>query len=38
VRANNAIILLGPDGDISVQTGQANVSVNLIIDVSGYFQ
>jgi hypothetical protein len=38
VRANNAIILLGPDGDISVQTGQANGSVNLIIDVSGYFQ
>jgi hypothetical protein len=34
-RANNAIILLGPGGDISVQTGQANGTVNLIIDVSG---
>jgi hypothetical protein len=37
-RANNAIILLGPAGDITVQVGQANGTVHLIIDVSGYFQ
>ncbi len=38
VRANNAILLLGPDGDISVRVDQANGSVHFIIDVNGYFE
>jgi hypothetical protein len=39
VRANNAILLLGPSGDISVRVDQAGTStVHLIIDVNGYFE
>ncbi len=37
-RANNAILLLGPTGDITVRVDQASGSVHLIIDVTGYFE
>jgi hypothetical protein len=37
-RANNAIIPLGPSGDIVVHVDQASGSVHFIIDVNGYFQ
>jgi CSLREA domain-containing protein len=37
-RANNAILSLGPSGDIVVHVDQASGSVQLIIDVNGYFQ
>jgi len=37
-RANNAIVALGPSGDITVRVDQASGSVQLIIDVNGYFQ
>jgi streptogramin lyase len=36
-RANNAIIALGANGEISVFCGQSSGTVELIIDVSGYF-
>ncbi len=37
-RANNAIIRLGPSGDIVVHVDQASGAVQFIIDVNGYFQ
>jgi len=37
-RANNAIVSLGAAGDIAVHCGQASGTVQVIIDVSGYFQ
>ncbi|HYT32819.1 MAG TPA: hypothetical protein VEO37_09515, partial [Thermoanaerobaculia bacterium] len=37
-RANNAIIPLGPSGDILVHVDQASGTVHFIIDVNGYFQ
>jgi hypothetical protein len=37
-RANNAIVPLGPSGDILVHVDQASGSVQLIIDVNGYFR
>jgi len=37
-RANNAIIRLGPSGDIVVHVDQGSGTVHLIIDVNGYFQ
>jgi hypothetical protein len=37
-RANNAIVPLGPSGDILVHVDQASGSVHLIVDVNGYFQ
>jgi hypothetical protein len=37
-RANNAIIRLGPSGDITVHVDQGSGTVHLIIDVNGYFQ
>jgi hypothetical protein len=37
-RANNAIIRLGPSGDIVVHVDQASGTVQFIIDVNGYFQ
>ncbi len=37
-RANNAIVILGPDGDIDVFCGQASGIVHLILDVNGYFE
>jgi len=37
-RANNAIIPLGPAGDIVVHSGQPSGTVNFILDVNAYFQ
>jgi hypothetical protein len=37
-RANNAIVTLGPSGDIAVACGQPSGTVHFILDVSGYFQ
>jgi hypothetical protein len=37
-RANNAIVPLGPSGDIVAHVDQASGTVHLIIDVNGYFQ
>lgn len=37
-RANNAIVLLGPAGDITVACGQASGTVHVILDVVGYFE
>jgi hypothetical protein len=36
-RANNAIVTLGPGGDLVVRTGMASGGVQAILDVSGYF-
>jgi glucose/arabinose dehydrogenase len=36
-RANNAIVTLGPAGDIVVRTGMTSGSVQFILDVDGYF-
>ena len=38
VRANNAIVGLGASGDVSVHPDQATGTLQLIIDVTGYFQ
>jgi hypothetical protein len=38
VRANNAIIPLGPLHDLAVVCGQASGTVDMVIDVNGYFQ
>jgi hypothetical protein len=37
-RANNAIVSLGPSGDIVAHVDQASGTVHFIIDVNGYFQ
>jgi hypothetical protein len=37
-RANSAISLLGAAGDIAIYVGQLTGSVQLIIDVNGYFR
>lgn len=37
-RANNAILTLGPSGDVTAASGQVSGTVHLILDVSGYFQ
>jgi hypothetical protein len=37
-RANNAIVPLGSSGDIVVHVDQASGTVDLIIDVNGYFK
>jgi hypothetical protein len=37
-RANNAIVTLGPAGDIAVACAQASGAVHLILDVTGYFE
>ena len=38
-RANNAVAVLGPSGAIVIRDDQAiGNSVNLIIDINGYFQ
>jgi streptogramin lyase len=36
-RANNAIVAVGADGEIAVFCGQASGTVELIVDVNGYF-
>jgi plastocyanin len=35
-RANNAIVALGPSGDVAVKCDQASGTVHLIVDVNGY--
>jgi len=37
-RANNAIVPLGPSGDVVVHVDQGSGIVHFIIDVNGYFQ
>jgi hypothetical protein len=37
-RANNAIVPLGPSGDLGVHVDQASGTVHLIIDVNGNLQ
>jgi hypothetical protein len=37
-RTNNAIVSLGPGGDLDVFCAQASGTVQLILDVNGYFQ
>jgi hypothetical protein len=37
-RANNAIVALGPTGDLSILCDQASGSVDVVLDVGGYFQ
>jgi hypothetical protein len=37
-RANNADVLLGASGDLSVYCGQAGGTVHLVLDVNGYFE
>ena len=37
-RANSAIALLGAAGDLAVYTAQAGGSLDLIVDVNGYFR
>jgi hypothetical protein len=37
-RANNAIVALGPTGDLSILCDQASGTVDVILDVGGYFQ
>jgi len=37
-RANNAIAFLGSGGDLTVRCDQAFGTVELIVDVNGYFQ
>jgi hypothetical protein len=37
-RSNNTIVPLGPGGEMSVYANQANGTVQVIIDVTGYFQ
>ncbi len=37
-RANNAIVSLGPVGDIVAHVDQSSGTVHFIIDVNGYFQ
>jgi hypothetical protein len=37
-RANNAVLLLGAAGDVSVYAGQSSGTVDFILDLNGYFQ
>ncbi len=37
-RANNAAMVLGAAGTVSVLNGQAAGAVHVILDVSGYFE
>ncbi|HKD10944.1 MAG TPA: hypothetical protein VKE50_02670, partial [Thermoanaerobaculia bacterium] len=37
-RANNAIVSLGPSGDLSVRCDQPGGTAQFILDVNGYFQ
>lgn len=37
-RANNAVIVLGPNGDLTVHMDQASGTVHVILDVDGYFE
>jgi len=37
-RANNAVLNLGPNGEVIVKNGESTGSVNFLIDVTGYFR
>jgi len=37
-RANNAVILLGPAGDVQAFLGQSGGTAHVLLDVNGYFQ
>ena len=37
-RSNNAVVPVGPGGEMTVFANQANGTVDIIIDVTGYFQ
>jgi hypothetical protein len=37
-RANNAVLSLGPAGDITAASGQSSGTVHFILDVTGYLQ
>lgn len=37
-RANNAVVRLGSGGTVTATCAQAGGSINLIIDITGYFQ
>jgi IPT/TIG domain/Beta-propeller repeat len=37
-RANNATLLLGPGGTVTVRSAQATGTVHLLLDVNGYYQ
>jgi hypothetical protein len=37
-RANNAVVQLGTDGDLQVFADQPAGTVELIVDVNGYFE
>ena len=37
-RANNAVVGLGPSGDVTVHPDQATGTVHFIIDINGYFR
>jgi glucose/arabinose dehydrogenase len=38
IRANNAIVPLGPVGEVTVHCGQGTGTADLVVDVTGYFQ
>jgi hypothetical protein len=38
VRANNAIVPVGPGGQITVFCGMTTGTVDFVLDVSGYFE
>jgi len=37
-RANNVAAALGPSGDIGIHCGQPTGTVQVVIDINGYFQ
>jgi len=38
IRANNAIVPLGPNGDVTVRCQQPSGAAHVVVDVTGYFQ
>jgi hypothetical protein len=37
-RADNAVVTLGSNGDFTIKTDQASGTVDVIVDINGYFQ
>jgi hypothetical protein len=37
-RANNATVLLGPGGTVTVRSAQAAGTVHFVLDVNGYYR
>jgi hypothetical protein len=37
-RANNAIVPLGPTGELTVYVNQADGTTHVVIDVNGYYE